>query len=119
MIENELSTVSIEDFDRLITSAISIKAEENLEKILIRPHPSQEKNILFDQILEKFSEEIEVLTSTILIEDLKNSKIVIGINSHVLYIAALSGIKTYSIFAGKNYHWTKLFPQISSIPELP
>ena len=119
MIENELSNVSIEDFDRLITSAISIKAEENLEKILIRPHPSQEKNILFDQILEKFSEEIEVLTSTILIEDLKNSKIVIGINSHVLYIAALSGIKTYSIFAGKNYHWTKLFPQISSIPELP
>jgi hypothetical protein len=119
IIENQLSNVSIEDFDRLITSAISIKVEENLEKILVRPHPSQEKNILFDQILEKFSEEIEVLNNTILIDDLKNSKIVIGINSYVLYIAALSGIKTYSLFSGKNYHWTNLFPQISSIPELP
>ena len=119
MIENELSNVSIEDFERLITSAISIKTEENLEKVFVRPHPSQEDNILFDQILEKFSEEIEVLNNTALIDDLKNSKIVIGINSYVLYIAALSGIKTYSLFSGKNYHWTNLFSQISSIPELP
>ena len=119
IIENQLSNVSVEDFERLITSAISIRSEENLEKILVRPHPSQEKNILFDQILEKFSEEIEVLNNTILIDDLKNSKIVIGINSYVLYIAALSGIKTYSLFSGKNHHWTNLFSQISSIPELP
>ena len=71
------------------------------------------------QVLEKFSKEIEVLDNTILIDDLKNSKIVIGINSYVLYIAALSGIKTYSLFSGKNYHWTNFFSQISSIPELP
>ena len=113
--ENPNSDVSIEDLERLIVSAISLKDESALKNVTVRAHPSQVDNTFFSQILEKFPGEISVSYGTTLLDDLKKSKIVIGINSYALYISAMCGIKTYSVFSGKNYHWTNSGFKISRI----
>jgi len=75
--------------------------EEILEKfdnILIRLHPSDEKN-KYDYLVKKyFNKDIEIISSYSegLVDTLSNSNLVIGFDGMALYISYILGIKTVS-----------------------
>ena len=103
------------NIEYLIESAISLKRARGLKSIVIRPHPSQKFDLSIAKILEKYDEEIEISKSAMLLEDLKNSEVVLGFNSYGLYISSQCGITSFSYYAGKLGHWTNYFPQLLAL----
>lgn len=107
--------VNREIIENLLRSAISIKKTRGLNSIVVRPHPSQSDTHFIFEILEKFAGEFELSKGESLLEDLRNSEVVIGLNSYALYIASQCEIATYSCFAGRVGHWTTNFQKIREI----
>lgn len=103
----------------VVASAISIKHFRGLDKVIIRPHPSQIGDPSLLRLLEKFSGEVEMSKGASLLEDLKISDVVVGLSSYALYISSMCEIDTYSYFAAMNGHWTEWFPKIEclSLPQ--
>jgi RimJ/RimL family protein N-acetyltransferase len=100
----------------MVRGAVSLMNSKGLVSIVIRPHPSQiEDRPLLDSI-KHFSNHLQFSTNASLLDDLRISAAVIGLNSYAMYISAMCGIETYSCFAGVNSHWTQRYSQISTLP---
>jgi RimJ/RimL family protein N-acetyltransferase len=101
--------------ENLIDLAISLKNANSLSTVKIRLHPSQINNGLIVEVLKRHKGEIEVSKASTLLEDLKSSVAVIGINSYAMYISSQCDIPTYSYFRGEVGHWTNQFPNILKV----
>jgi RimJ/RimL family protein N-acetyltransferase len=113
---NSIFAINYDLIAKLIESAFSIKQARGLNKVLIRPHPSQVGDSRLLSSLKEIPGEFEMSKSASLIEDLEGSKVVLGFSSYALYISAMCGIDTYSYFAGMKGHWTERFSKISLLP---
>jgi RimJ/RimL family protein N-acetyltransferase len=100
----------------LIETAFSVMHARGLISVLVRPHPSQLDDPHLLRMLKEIPSEFEISKGASLIDDLKVSKMVLGLSSYALYISAMCGIETYSYFAGVKGHWTEMFPKISPPP---
>ena len=110
--------VNGEAIENLIKSALSLKRVRGLNRVVIRPHPSQRFDETLIIMLKQLFGEVEVSERELLLEDLEISGVVLGLSSYALYISAMCGIDTYSCFAGMKGHWTERFPKISPLPAL-
>jgi hypothetical protein len=113
---NSIFAINYDLIAKLIESAFSIKEARGLDKVLIRPHPSQVGDSRLLSTLKEIPGEFEISKSASLIKDLEGSKVVLGLSSYALYISAMCGIDTYSCFAGMKGHWTERFSNISLLP---
>ena len=96
----------------LVGAAILIKRFKGLEKVVIRPHPSDHDSSTLAGKLTEFLGELEISINSSLLEDLAVSEVVLGLSSYALYISSECGIATKSYFAGQEGHWTSYFPKI-------
>ena len=109
--------ISIEVVKRLILAAISIKQSRGLNRVVVRPHPSQMEDKSFLSMLEDYASEFHLSKGMPLLKDLETSDVVVGLSSYAMYISFMCGIDTYSYFASETGHWTRSFPEIMSLPE--
>jgi RimJ/RimL family protein N-acetyltransferase len=103
--------ISQQTRDQLYEFAIENRSVAT-DRIIIRPHPSETDIILFE-LDSRFNENLfEISKNRTLLEDLLTAKVVLGMSSYALYLAHMSGVPTYSLFAGNSRHWTSKFPGI-------
>jgi RimJ/RimL family protein N-acetyltransferase len=103
----------------LLESAISMKKENGLRVVIIRPHPSSSYIPFIEKKLAEFPGELCLSDKNSLLDDLESSKIVLGLSTYALYISAMCGFETYSVFAGVHGHWTCNFPNILKLSSHP
>ena len=116
-LENPLSNINRIDLETLYRFANLIKNDKGFGDIILRLHPSLIRDESFKQFSLQILPEIKFSSGTDLIADLVNSKIVIGLSSYALYIAAKCGIDTYSLFSGLPNHWSNLHPEIRNLSD--
>jgi RimJ/RimL family protein N-acetyltransferase len=116
-LENPLSSINRIDLETLYRFANLIKNDKGFGDIILRLHPSLIRDESFKQFSLQILPEIKFSSGTDLIADLVNSKIVIGLSSYALYIAAKCGIDTYSLFSGLPNHWSNLHPEIRNLSD--
>lgn len=82
---------------QLMEDTLAAAGEARVNKIVIRLHPSESRDI-YEGVLSRFSSDIEVTVSTEpdLANDLANSYAVVGSNSTALVVAAEAGVRTIS-----------------------
>lgn len=93
----------------LIENATRLRKIKGLMDVVLRPHPSQ---ALDSEKLSKLKDKFPDLLlskNKHLIDDLRDSAVVLGFSTYGLYISAMCGIDTRSYFAGSVNHWTSQF----------
>ena len=99
-----------EELERLlIRSAFELKEKRNLDRVVMRLHPSDDPtNPKYLNFQAEFPD-VYISTRTNLVEDLVLAAVVLGFSTYGLYISAMCGIDTRSYFVGASNHWTSQF----------
>lgn len=104
--------ITLDMEEGLIQYATQLRKIRGLRNVVLRPHPSQGlESQRLSELKEKFPE-VLLSKNKDLIEDLRESAVVLGFSSYGLYISAMCGIDTMSYFAGSIGHWTSQFKAI-------
>ena len=101
-----------EEYRSLIKAAIDLNVRRRLKGVVIRLHPSQDKNSEHVKDLKQLSQDVEFSENRHLIDDLRSASLVIGFSTYALYIASRCGLETYSYFKLERDHWTNTFDDI-------
>lgn len=115
---SNLSDLTFKDYTKIIRKALVLLEKYNLTRVILRLHPSQNKN---EKYIDKISKEFPKIfwsKNSRLIDDLKLSGIVLGFHSNALYLAAKCGIRVASMYKRRRNHWTNEIPEIQSFNEL-
>jgi RimJ/RimL family protein N-acetyltransferase len=95
--------------EELIENATQIRKFKGLMSVVLRPHPSQALDSeRLSKLKDKFPE-VLVSKNKDLMDDLRDSAVVLGFSTYGLYISAMCGVDTRSYFAGSVNHWTSQF----------